>query len=203
MNQQGGARAVADRWRDAARVWRKAARLWGAAAIATALMSGSSPAAEPSVGPVAAAAPFDLFTESEAAAWNTSGPKKEAQFNTRDLRDDHSAPTCDSTSDNDADNPKIRILAPVLGKPLNTPLDLDLLFVPTGSAPIRPETFRLCYLGFVTMDITKRITDRASVSERGVRVSGAQLPSGHHRLLMIIADERGRLGRHEAVFDVQ
>jgi hypothetical protein len=33
-------------------------------------------------------------------------------------------------------------------------------------------------------------------------VSGAQMPQGHHRLLMIIADERGRLGRREAVFDI-
>jgi hypothetical protein len=33
-------------------------------------------------------------------------------------------------------------------------------------------------------------------------VSGAKLPQGHHRLLMLIADERGRLARREAVFDI-
>ena len=52
------------------------------------------------------------------------------------------------------------------------------------------------------MDITKRITDRVAVSEQGLHVSGAQLPSGHHRLVLLIADERGRLGRREAVFNV-
>ena len=61
---------------------------------------------------------------------------------------------------NDADNPQIRILAPPLGKALTSPLDIELQFVPTGSAPIRPDTFRICYLGSIPMDITKRITDR-------------------------------------------
>jgi hypothetical protein len=103
---------------------------------------------------------------------------------------------------NDADNPKIRILAPVLGKTLTAPLDIDLQFVPTASAPIRPDTFRVCYVGLTTMDITKRITDRVSVSEKGLHLAGAQLPHGQHRLLMLIADQRGRLGRREAVFNI-
>jgi hypothetical protein len=52
------------------------------------------------------------------------------------------------------------------------------------------------------MDITKRITDRASISETGLRVSGVQLPRGHHRFVMVISDRRGRLGRREAAFDI-
>jgi hypothetical protein len=52
------------------------------------------------------------------------------------------------------------------------------------------------------MDITKRITDRVTVSEQGLRVTGAQLPRGHHRLLLLIADQRGRLARREASFNV-
>jgi hypothetical protein len=54
----------------------------------------------------------------------------------------------------------------------------------------------------VAMDITKRITDRVTVSEQGLRVTGAQLPRGHHRLLLLIADQRGRLARREAAFNV-
>jgi hypothetical protein len=102
---------------------------------------------------------------------------------------------------NDADNPKIRVVAPALGK-ATSPLELELQFVPTAGAPIRPETLRICYVGAVTMDITKRITDRASISERGLHVSGVQLPRGHHRLVMVIADRRGRLGRSETAFDI-
>jgi len=149
-----------------------------------------------------AATTFDLVTESEAALWNTVRPKETNEFSTRDLRQDNSAPTCYSTPDNDADNPQIRILAPPLGKPLTAPVDIDLQFVPTGSAPIRPDTFRVCYVGLVTMDLTKRVTDRVAVSEKGLHVTGAQLPRGRHHLLLLIADQRGRLGRREAVFDI-
>ena len=118
------------------------------------------------------------------------------------LRDDNAAPTCRSTPNNDADNPQIRILAPALGKILTPPLDIELKFIPAGSNAIRPDTFRVCYMGLVTMDITKRITDRVPVTDKGLRVTGAQLPHGHHRLVMLVADERGRLARSEAVFDI-
>ena len=167
------------------RVW--AARLILAASVTT---------------PSLAADTFDLLTESEATAWNAVQPKESKDFSTRDLRDDNSAPTCHSTPDNDADNPQIRIVAPPLGRPLTAPLDIDIQFVPTTSAPIRPDTFLVCYVGLVTMDLTKRITDRVTVSEKGLHVSGAQLPRGRHHLLLLIADQRGRLGRREAVLDI-
>ena len=83
-----------------------------------------------------------------------------------------------------------------------TPIDIELQFVPVGTTHIRPETFRVCYLGLITMDITKRITDRVTVSEQGLHVTGAQLPHGHHRLVLLVADQRGRLARQEAVFNV-
>lgn len=171
-------------------------------AIIAAGSAGPSLAAEPPTGPVSATAAFDLFTESEAAAWNTTQSREPRDFSTRGLPEDNGAPSCHSTADTDADNPKIRILAPPLGRPLTAPLDIDLQFVPTSSAPIRPDTFRVCYIGFVTMDITKRITDRVSVSEKGLHVTGAQLPRGRHHLLLLIADQRGRLGRLDAVFNI-
>ncbi len=113
------------------------------------------------------------MTESEAAAWNTTKPKESADFKTRDLTEDNGAPSCRSIADNDADNPKIKIVAPILERPLLMPIDIDLQFVPVGGAHIKPETFRVCYLGMVTMDITKRITDRVTVSEQGLHVTGA------------------------------
>jgi hypothetical protein len=174
-----------------------------AAAMAmTAALAQALYAVEPGAPASAAGAGFELFTESEAAAWNTTQPKESRDFSTSDLRDDNAAPTCRSTPNNDADNPQIRILAPPLGKTLTPPLDIELKFVPAGSNAIRPDTFRVCYMGLVTMDITKRITDRVPVSDKGLRVTGAQLPHGHHRLVMLVADERGRLARREAVFDI-
>jgi hypothetical protein len=145
---------------------------------------------------------FELVTESESMTWNSTKPKESTDFKTRDLSEDNGTPTCRSTADNDADNPKIKIVAPVLEKPLLMPIDIDLQFVPVGGAHIRPETFRVCYLGLVTMDITKRITDRVTVSEQGLHLTGAKLPHGQHRLLLLIADQRGRLARREALFNV-
>jgi hypothetical protein len=165
-------------------------------------LAAHSFAADSVAAPVAANATFDLVTESEAASWNSTKPKEPADFKTRDLREDNRTPSCHSTADNDADNPQIKIVAPTPGKPLIAPIDIDLQFIPAGSTHIRPETFRVCYLGLVAMDITRRITDRVTVSEHGLHVIGAQLPSGHHRLLLLIADQRGRLARNEAVFNV-
>jgi len=172
------------------------------AVLALAASTGNSFAQESAAPPAQPKAAFDLVTEGEAAAWNSAKPKESEEFRTRDLGADNGAPTCRSTADNDADNPKIRIVAPVLEKPLLTPIDIELQFVPVGTTHIRPETFRVCYLGLVTMDITKRITDRVTVSEQGLHVTGAQLPHGHHRLVLLIADQRGRLARQEAVFNV-
>lgn len=145
---------------------------------------------------------FDLVTESEAQSWTTVGPSEPTDFKTRDFSEDNGRPTCSSTANNDADNPQIKIMEPTIEKPLIAPIDLDLKFIQAGSSPIRPETFRVCYIGLVSMDITKRITDRAAVSPQGVRVTGAQLPRGHHRLVLLVADQRGRLARREAVFNV-
>jgi hypothetical protein len=167
-----------------------------------AAFAGAAIAQGPAAAPAQPKATFDLVTENEAATWNRTRPSDSTDFKTRDLSEDNGAPSCRSTADNDADNPKIRIVAPVLEKPLIMPIDIDLQFVPVGSTHIRPETFRVCYLGLVTMDITKRITDRVTVSEQGLHVSGAQLPHGHHRLLLLIADQRGRLARKEADFNV-
>jgi hypothetical protein len=167
-------------------------RAWAAGVIFAASMTCPSLAADT----------FDLVSEGEATAWNATQPKESKDFSTRDLREDNSAPTCHSTPDNDADNPQIRIVAPPLGRPLTAPLDIDIQFVPAGSAPIRPDTFLVCYVGLVTMDLTKRITDRVTVSEKGLHVAGAQLPRGRHHLLLLIADQRGRLGRREAVLDI-
>lgn len=172
-----------------------------AAIAAVAAVATASFAAEPAAQPKPAGTSFELVTESEAAAWSTAAPKTVDAFSTRDASEDDSSPTCYSLPNNDADNPQIRILAPLPGK-ATSPLEIDLQFVPTASAPIRPETLRICYEGTVTMDITKRITDRAAVSEKGLHVSGALLPRGHYRLLILISDRRGRLGRREASFDI-
>ncbi len=173
-------------------------RILGAGSVLSAgwAMAQTAPPASPANGT------FDLVTESEVQSWTSVGPTEPTDFKTRDFSEDNGRPTCSSAANNDADNPQIKITEPTIEKPMITPIDIDLKFIQAGSAPIRPETFRVCYVGLVTMDITKRITDRAAVSAQGLRVTGAKLPRGHHRLVLLVADQRGRLARREAVFNV-
>jgi hypothetical protein len=155
--------------------------------------------------PAATSAPnFDLVTAAEASSWNSPSAKPDDSAQVRELPKP-GVPSCRANRDagGGPDGPQITIAAPPLDKPLNAPLDIDVKFVQSGSAPIRADTFRVCYLGFVTMDITQRITEHVTVSSQGLHVAGANLPQGHHHLLMLIADEQGRLGRREASFDIR
>jgi hypothetical protein len=148
---------------------------------------------------------FELFSASEAATWNTPGaaaPKE--NFRQRELREP-GVPSCHAIPPDtgSSHNPGIEIVAPTLDKPLTAPLDIDVKFRPAGNAPIRPDTFRVCYVGFLVMDITRRVTDHVTVSEDGLHVTGAQLPRGHHHLVMLVADKEGAIGGRDAVFDIQ
>jgi len=162
-------------------------------------------AAPPGTAPTGAT--FDLFTAAEVDAWNTKGPDQPRGLNypQRALPRPgepgcHAIPAKAQLGDSD---PKINILAPALGKPLSAPIDIDLQFVPAEHAAIQPETFRVCYVGLLTIDITQRITERVSVSPTGIKVTGAQLPHGHHHLVVMVADSQGHFGLQEAVFDIQ
>jgi hypothetical protein len=147
---------------------------------------------------------FDLFTPAEALAWNTKKPGS-----TRSIERSIGAPgevTCHSPPAAAATagaSPQIKILSPTLEKPLDAPIDIDVQFVPAGTTAIKPDTFRVCYLGFLTMDITQRITDRVAVASTGIKVIGAQLPSGHHHLLMMVADQQGHYARQEVTFEIK
>jgi hypothetical protein len=120
---------------------------------------------------------------------------------------DEDTPTCRSipnASVTASDAPQINILAPPLSMPLASPLDIEVQFVPASAdVAVQAHTFRVCYVGFFTVDITKRITDRVTVSPNGLHISGAQLPHGHHHLVMLISDQCGRIGRRDATFDIQ
>lgn len=157
-------------------------------------------------GAVSPPATIELFTADEAAAWNAVQTGDKLNAGTRELPKP-GVPNCHTIPDAasvTAIDPQIKILAPSLDRPLSAPLDIDVKFLAGGNAvAIRPDTFRVCYIGFITVDITKRITDKVAVSPQGIHVTGAQLPLGHHHLMMLIADEQGHLGRREATFDIQ
>jgi hypothetical protein len=148
-------------------------------------------------------------TGRDPAEWNAISASAHTQRSaaSRGVEKDENTPTCHpipTASAAATDAPQINILAPTLGTPLVSPLDIEVQFVPaTSDAAVQADTFRVCLVGFFTVDITKRITDRVTVSPNGVHVSGAQLPHGHHHLVMLISDQDGRIGRRDATFDIQ
>jgi hypothetical protein len=114
-------------------------------------------------------------------------------------------PSCHSIPKTDAPaSPTIDIVSPTLDKPLTAPLDINVKFIPAGADVIQPSTFRLCYMArFMTIDITDKIADKVTVLPEGLHVAGADLPSGHHHLVMLIGDQSGHVGRREATFDIK
>ena len=146
-------------------------------------------------------------TGREAVEWSAIGTYTQRGSDNRGVRKDNDTPSCHSiptASVTATDAPKINILAPILDRPLVSPLDIELQFVPaTSDAAVRADSFRVCYVGFFTVDITKRVTDRVTVSPNGVHVSGAQLPHGRHHLVMLISDQDGRIGRRDATLEIQ
>jgi hypothetical protein len=153
-----------------------------------------------------AAAP--LFTAAEVDNWNKQLPQAAPTFKSRDLNTrgmEVEGPSCHSIPKTDAPaSPTIDIVSPVLDKPLATPLDINVKFIAAGAEVIQPNTFRLCYMArFMTIDITDKIADKVTVLPEGLHVAGADLPSGHHHLIMLIGDRDGHIGRREATFDIK
>ncbi|HEY2683424.1 MAG TPA: hypothetical protein VGI93_07950 [Steroidobacteraceae bacterium] len=146
---------------------------------------------------------FELLSSEEAAAWNAPESAPQAHYNERDLVTS-GVPNCHviPTGKASPHDPQIQIVSPQLDKPLAAPLDINLKFV-SGGASIKPETFKVCYVGFLVMDLTKRVTDHVAVSAEGIHVTGAELPKGHHHLVMMIADRAGAIGSRDAVFDIE
>jgi hypothetical protein len=149
-----------------------------------------------------------LFTAQDVAAWNKQLPEAAPVFKNRDLAPrgvEGAVPNCHAIPKTDAPNsPTIDIVSPMLDKPLAAPLDINVKFVASGAAVIQPSTFRLCYMArFMTVDITDKIADKVTVLPEGLHVAGADLPSGHHHLVMMIGDQGGHVGRREATFDIK
>jgi hypothetical protein len=160
--------------------------------------------------PRMARAGTELFSAQDVDAWNKALPQAAPTFKTRELGgtrgvDADTGPSCHSIPKADVPAaPTINIVSPSLGKPLAAPLDIDVKFVATDGDSIQPNTFKVCYLArFMTIDITDKIVDKVTVLPDGLHVPGAQLPSGHHHLMMLIGDKGGHVGRREAIFDIQ
>jgi hypothetical protein len=108
----------------------------------------------------------------------------------------------DSAVDPSVVRPAIEIRQPsLLSQPLGTPLAIELSFL-AADAPIVPDSFR-AYYGNLKLNITDRIVKKVKVLADGLRIDDAEIPSGQHKILLIIEDEKGRRGERELKFTVK
>jgi hypothetical protein len=104
----------------------------------------------------------------------------------------------------DFNAPTITVVKPDHSAPIQPPVDIDVRFAAAQGATINISTLKILY-GFLKLDITQRILQApgVQVTSEGLKVSGAQLPSGSHKLFIQVADNLGRTGREPVEFTVR
>ncbi len=177
--------------------------------IALTILGAIACAAAALLLPRVASAGTQLFTAQDVDNWNKALPEAQPAFkngglNTRGL-EAQTGPSCHAIPKTDAPtSPTIEIVSPTLDRPLAAPLDINVKFAAAGADGIQPNTFKVCYLArFMTVDITDKIAGKVTISPEGLHVAGAELPSGHHHLVMLIGDTGGHVGSRDATFDIK
>ena len=98
--------------------------------------------------------------------------------------------------------PAIEVLAPVPeGAQVSSPLRLEIAFKAPADARIVPASFRLLY-GVLKIDLTERLQRHARLNESGVLIEEAAVPQGTHRIIVRVADDKGRIAERELMIRV-
>jgi hypothetical protein len=97
--------------------------------------------------------------------------------------------------------PIIEVDQPDEARPLRTPLTIRLRFRPQGGAVIDLRSFRATY-GWLAIDITQRIVEHAQVNASGLLANNADIPAGHHKVTLQVADNMRRVGMRTFEFTV-
>ena len=129
------------------------------------------------------AAPLLLVTPQEMDASNSAQPPVTPKF----------VP--------EKDAPKIEVTAPNLTAPLTSPMPIQVNFAATSPATVKPETFKVLY-GAFQIDVTQRLLSAAKVTAQGMNVQEASLPSGKHKLHLLVEDSLGRKGYRLVEFQI-
>ena len=95
--------------------------------------------------------------------------------------------------------PGIKVVEPLPDAEYKAPIRLIINFVPREGTTVDVKSFRLEYLKFVSIDITRRVANY--VGPGGVKVEKADLPAGDHKLRITIKDTQG--GISQQVYSVK
>ena len=97
--------------------------------------------------------------------------------------------------------PVIEVDQPDETKSINVPVTIRLRFRPQAGAIIDLTSFRATY-GWLGIDITQRILEHAQVNTSGLVANGADIPAGHHKVTLQVADNMHRVGMRTFEFTV-
>jgi len=77
--------------------------------------------------------------------------------------------------------------------PVSSPFKLIVTFTPHGGAQIALASVKLTYLRNPAVDLTGRI--KAFVTQEGLGITAAEVPTGKHELMLEVADTDARVVR--------
>jgi hypothetical protein len=92
-------------------------------------------------------------------------------------------------------HPKIELVRPENTKGLTSPFSMELRFVAAEGSRIDAGSFRVYYGRYLPLDITKRVEERAEISEDRARVNELKLKPGSYAIEVAIADIHKRESR--------
>ncbi len=97
--------------------------------------------------------------------------------------------------------PTIKVEQPDETLPIKPPVTIRISFLPKAGATIDPASFHATY-GWLGIDITGRILEHTHVSASGLLANNVNIPAGHHKVTIQIADNMHRVGIRTFEFTV-
>lgn len=124
--------------------------------------------------PTVASEPVWLVTEGEAAL--------------------AAAPLTRAAAELPRSGPVIKIVTPQQASEVTAPFVVEIQFEPrAGGAAVKMDTLKLTVLKVFEIDITDRVKPYVLEKETKLLVKEAKIPTGRHRLKLLIADADGKL----------
>jgi len=97
--------------------------------------------------------------------------------------------------------PFIVLNSPKNGGRYPKPIKIDILFIPRDDTAIDLSTFKVIYVKVFDINITKRL--KKHTTDNGIQIPEAELPSGKHKLKILLADTKGHMSTQKLAFVVQ
>jgi hypothetical protein len=96
--------------------------------------------------------------------------------------------------------PKIDVLKPVEDTPQQSPLEILIRFYPNPAA-VNPASVKVQLVKFISIDITDRV--KPYLSETGIDVKEAKIPTGTHLVRISVSDGKGETSSREIELQVR